>query len=105
MHRRGRDGSSCGHKSFRLVHDDVSTALEMHLARECILAPGASQERWIHRRGRDGSSYGHKSFRLVHDDAFSRQVHLKSGGYIVVDETEALVAIDVNTGRHKGGKD
>jgi ribonuclease G len=39
------------------------------------------------------------------EDAFSRQVHLKSGGYIVVDETEALVAIDVNTGRHKGGKD
>ena len=33
--------------------------------------------------------------------AFSRQVHLKSGGYIVIDETEALVAIDVNTGRHK----
>ncbi|MDB6019501.1 MAG: cafA [Pedosphaera sp.] len=39
------------------------------------------------------------------DNAFSRTVHLKSGGYIVVDETEALVAIDVNTGRHKGGKD
>jgi len=37
--------------------------------------------------------------------AFSRQVHLKSGGYIVIDETEALVAIDVNTGRHKGSKD
>ncbi|NBV24724.1 MAG: Rne/Rng family ribonuclease [Proteobacteria bacterium] len=33
--------------------------------------------------------------------AFSRQVHLKSGGYLVVDETEALVAIDVNTGSHK----
>ena len=32
-------------------------------------------------------------------------MHLKSGGYIVVDETEALVAIDVNTGRHKGGRD
>lgn len=39
------------------------------------------------------------------ENAFSRQVALKSGGYIVVDETEALVAIDVNTGRHKGGKD
>lgn len=37
--------------------------------------------------------------------AFSRQVHLRSGGYIVVDETEALVAIDVNTGRHKSAKD
>lgn len=39
------------------------------------------------------------------ESAFSRQVHLKSGGYIVIDETEALVAIDVNTGRHKGTKD
>jgi ribonuclease G len=40
------------------------------------------------------------------ENAFSRQVHLKSGGYIVIDETEALVAIDVNTGRHKSsGKD
>lgn len=39
------------------------------------------------------------------ETAFSRQVHLKSGGYIVVDETEALVAIDVNTGRHKSNKD
>ena len=36
---------------------------------------------------------------------FARQVHLKSGGYLVIDETEALVAIDVNTGRHKAGKD
>ncbi len=39
------------------------------------------------------------------ENTFSRQVHLKGGGYLVVDETEALVAIDVNTGRHKGGKD
>jgi ribonuclease G len=39
------------------------------------------------------------------ENTFSRQVHLKSGGYIVIDETEALVAIDVNTGRHKGGRD
>src|SRR5437016_13466196 len=35
------------------------------------------------------------------DDAFHRQVWLKCGGYIVIDETEALVAIDVNTGRNK----
>ncbi|MCU0782870.1 MAG: Rne/Rng family ribonuclease [Verrucomicrobia bacterium] len=39
------------------------------------------------------------------ENAFARQVHLKSGGYIVIDETEALVAIDVNTGRHKGNRD
>jgi ribonuclease G len=39
------------------------------------------------------------------ENTFSRQVHLKGGGYIVIDETEALVAIDVNTGRHKGSRD
>src|SRR5213593_3882167 len=39
------------------------------------------------------------------DDAFHRQVWLRCGGYIVIDETEALVAVDVNTGRNKGGRD
>src|SRR6266436_5813894 len=34
-----------------------------------------------------------------------RKVWLKSGGYICIDETEALVAVDVNTGRHKSQKD
>ena len=39
------------------------------------------------------------------DDAFHRQVWLKCGGYIVIDETEAMITIDVNTGRNKGTKD
>ncbi len=34
--------------------------------------------------------------------ALKRRVWLKSGGYIVIDQTEALVAIDVNTGRFVG---
>ncbi|HRV31182.1 MAG TPA: Rne/Rng family ribonuclease, partial [Kiritimatiellia bacterium] len=38
------------------------------------------------------------------ESAFHRKVWLKSGGYLIFDETEALVAIDVNTGRHKGSK-
>ena len=33
------------------------------------------------------------------DSMFSNQVTLKSGGYIVINQTEALVAIDVNSGR------
>ncbi len=36
---------------------------------------------------------------------FQRRVPLPSGGEIVIDETEALVAIDVNTGSHKGKND
>lgn len=39
------------------------------------------------------------------EHAFGRQVTLKSGGYLIIDETEALVAIDVNSGKHKGTKD
>jgi len=37
--------------------------------------------------------------------ALQRKVWLKSGGYIVIDHTEALVAIDVNTGRFVGKSD
>jgi len=36
------------------------------------------------------------------EDALSPKVWLKSGGYIVIDETEALIAIDVNTGKFVG---
>lgn len=35
--------------------------------------------------------------------ALKRKVWLKSGGYIIIDETEALTAIDVNTGKFVGG--
>ena len=37
--------------------------------------------------------------------AVERKVWLKSGGYIVIDEAEALVVIDVNTGKYVGKKD
>ncbi len=37
--------------------------------------------------------------------ALSRKVWLKSGGYIVIDKTEALTSIDVNTGRFVGSLD
>ncbi len=37
--------------------------------------------------------------------AFRRKVDLPSGGHIVIEQTEALVAIDVNTGRYTGRKD
>jgi ribonuclease G len=39
------------------------------------------------------------------EQTFQRCVPLPSGGEIVIEETEALVAIDVNTGSHKQQKD
>jgi ribonuclease G len=39
------------------------------------------------------------------DNISNRKVNLPSGGYICIDETEALIAIDVNTGKNRSGKD
>jgi ribonuclease G len=39
------------------------------------------------------------------EKALRRKVWLKSGGYLVVDQTEALVSIDVNTGKYVGKRD
>jgi ribonuclease E len=46
-------------------------------------------------------------FQIEHqiESAFSREVRLPSGGAIVIDHTEALVSIDVNSGRSIKGAD
>ncbi|MCL2076087.1 MAG: Rne/Rng family ribonuclease [Betaproteobacteria bacterium] len=46
-------------------------------------------------------------FQIEHqiESAFGRQVNLPSGGAIVIDYTEALVAVDVNSGRATRGAD
>ena len=38
-------------------------------------------------------------------EAFQRRVDLPSGGYLIIEPTEALVSVDVNTGRYTGKKD
>jgi ribonuclease G len=38
-------------------------------------------------------------------DLFKRRCDLPSGGYLIVEPTEALVSIDVNSGRYTGKKD
>lgn len=40
----------------------------------------------------------------VLDDATRTRVWLKSGGYLVIEPTEALTVIDVNTGKYDGSK-
>jgi len=46
-------------------------------------------------------------FQIEHqiETAFARQVNLPSGGAIVIDHTEALVSVDVNSGRATKGSD
>lgn len=43
-------------------------------------------------------------FTASYESAFKRKIWLKCGGYIVIDKTEALTAIDVNSGKYVGNK-
>ncbi len=38
-------------------------------------------------------------------ELLSKKVWLKSGAYLIIEQTEALIAIDVNTGKYEAGKD
>lgn len=48
-----------------------------------------------------------EKYRLLRqiENIVSRRVPLPGGGEICIDETEALIAIDVNTGKNRAGKD
>jgi ribonuclease E len=50
-------------------------------------------------RGSDMSLFAKNQVELQLDAMLSPTVQLKSGGYLVINQTEALVAIDVNSGR------
>ena len=49
------------------------------------------------------SLFDHYDLERKIEKLFIRKVWLKNGGYIVIDSTEALTAIDVNTGKYVGG--
>jgi ribonuclease G len=51
---------------------------------------------------RDTPLYEEFGIQTELDKALKPKVWLKSGGYIVINQTEALVAIDVNTGKYVG---
>ena len=46
--------------------------------------------------------FDHYKIQQQLDKALEAKVWLKSGGYLVIDQAEALVAIDINTGKYVG---
>ncbi|MFC1452462.1 Rne/Rng family ribonuclease [Verrucomicrobiota bacterium] len=57
---------------------------------------------YIHLYKGDLPIFDHYEVEAQVEESFRRRVALKSGGYVVFDETEAMIAVDVNTARHKG---
>ncbi|MGB4327085.1 MAG: Rne/Rng family ribonuclease [Bacillota bacterium] len=62
------------------------------------------KDRVIYYRDKDTPLFSLYHVDSAIEQALDRQVRLNSGGYIVIDKTEALTVIDVNTGRYVGGK-
>jgi ribonuclease G len=86
----------------RIVVDDLDAANRM---KELVGVISKRSQRKIRHYTEAMPIFERFSVDKQVDAAFRRQVWLPCGGYLVIDETEALVAIDVNTGRNKGGKD
>lgn len=59
----------------------------------------------VHYYEKEESLFDHLGIEMEIARALSRKVWLKSGGHIVIDHTEAMTVIDVNTGRYVGKRD
>ncbi len=53
----------------------------------------------------DAPIFDHFQIESAIDVNLGKKIWLKSGGYLIVDQSEALTAIDVNTGRFVGKRD
>lgn len=70
--------------------------------REVIHKYSRRSRNWIQLYGGNEPIFDYYEVEKQIESAYRRKVWMKSGAYLIFDETEALVAIDVNTGRHKG---
>jgi ribonuclease G len=100
--------------TFRVVRDLFSPEIEEFLVdspaayEKCVefatqLVPQLADR--VKRWDKDAPIFEATGIERELEKALRRRVWLKSGGYIVIDHTEALVAIDVNTGKYVGKRD
>ena len=100
--------------TFRVVRDLFSKKVdrliidvkeEYEAVRDFVRRFLPDQVSRVHYFNREESLFDHLGIEMEISRALSRKVWLKSGGSIVVDHTEAMTVIDVNTGRFVGKRD
>ncbi len=89
-------------RTRRIVVDDVAAYEQMAAFLERFVAD--PKPRLEHYRG-ELPIFDHFEIEPQIDANLGKKVWLKSGGYLIVDQSEALTAIDVNTGRFVGKRD
>jgi len=91
-----------GAETRRIVIDDAALYEEMRSFLERFVAD--PRPRLEHYTG-DAPVFDRFGIESQIDANLGKKVWLKSGGYLIVDQSEALTAIDVNTGRYVGKRD
>ncbi len=79
-----------GHEGWKAAHDFMRMLMPSH-ARKVI--------QWRSADNGGQTLFGRMGVEAQLDSMLSPTVQLKSGGYLVINQAEALVAIDVNSGR------
>ncbi len=107
----------CIHKDFSLVYRAVRDLFTKDIDKFIIndtdqyakvlelvdmLSPSLKRRVQYFSRDCDMSEHYQLDARIC--KALSRKVWLKCGGYLVIDKTEALTVIDVNTGKYVGAR-
>jgi ribonuclease G len=89
-------------RTKRIVIDDKQVYEQMHdFLTRFVADPKPSLE---HYQG-EAPIFDHFKIESAIDVNLGKKIWLKSGGYLIVDQSEALTAIDVNTGRFVGKRD
>jgi ribonuclease G len=89
------------HETRRVVVDDEQLHAE---AKQFVERFMVDPPRVEHYTGHE-PIFDHFDIEAQIDQNLGRKVWLKSGGYLIIDQSEALTAIDVNTGRFVGKRD
>ena len=89
------------HETKQIVVDDAVAYGEMQEFVKRFMA--APRPRIVNYKG-DNPLFDAERIEPQIDEGVSHKVWLKSGGHLVIDQAEALTAIDVNTGGFVGGK-
>lgn len=88
-----------GEEINKMVIDDPEEYEKVHLVAK-VVAPKMCDKIFLYDR--ETPIFDHYGIEKDLERLLQHKVWLKSGGYLVVDEMEALTAIDVNTGKQVG---
>jgi ribonuclease G len=89
-------------KVDRLVIDSKE---ECESVRDFVKRYLPEQSSRIYHYDKEEGLFEHLGVEMEISRALSRKVWLKSGGHLVIDHTEAMTVVDVNTGRFVGKRD